>query len=298
MSKKKTIEQFILEAKLVHGDRYDYSESIYTGSRNKITIYCKEHGYFDQIAYNHIKGHKCFDCMVDEMRYDKETFITKANIVHNNFYDYSNVEYIDSKKHVEIICPIHKSFYQQPSMHLSGQHCPDCANDQLKLKLQDFIDRANIIHNNYYDYSKVVYINNYTKVEIICPIHKSFFQQPDLHLCNQGCPSCKISKSEKLIIKLLKENNIEYINQKRFDDCRNVLPLPFDFYLPELNITIEFQGKQHYEPIEYFGGLKTLEYIQKNDKIKVKYCKQNKIKLLKIKYNEDITKKLKLWNII
>jgi hypothetical protein len=93
----------------------------------------------------------------------------------------------------------------------------------------------------------------------------------------------------------LTTNNLKYIKQHRFYDCKDVRALPFDFYLPELNICIEFQGKQHYEPITYFGGLTTFNGQQKRDKIKMEYCFTNNIKLITIKYNDNINEIFNLY---
>lgn len=93
-------------------------------------------------------------------------------------------------------------------------------------------------------------------------------------------------------------NNVKYIKQQRFKGCKDKNPLPFDFYLPELNICIEFDGIQHFEIIEKWGGGDGLKDRQMKDKIKNKYCKNNNIILLRIKYNENIEEKLKINNII
>ena len=88
------------------------------------------------------------------------------------------------------------------------------------------------------------------------------------------------------------KNNIKFIQQHKFDDCKNIKPLPFDFYLPDYNTCIEFNGKQHYEPIKYFGGRVVYDKLIKRDKIKMEYCNKNNIPLLIIKYNDNILKRL------
>lgn len=98
------------------------------------------------------------------------------------------------------------------------------------------------------------------------------------------CPSCNKSIGEKRIVKYLKINKINYKEQYTFDDCRNKFLLPFDFYLPEYNLLIEYDGEQHYKPIDFFGGRERFEYQQQNDNIKNNYCKQNNIRLIRIPY--------------
>ncbi len=129
-------------------------------------------------------------------------FTEQASIVHNNFYDYSLVEYINTKIKVKIICPIHGVFFQDPMSHKQGVGCPTCGLDKKTTILARqankiiFITNSNIIHHNKYDYSLVEYINNHTKVKIICPIHGEFTQSPTVHVNNKcGCRLCSLAKS-------------------------------------------------------------------------------------------------------
>jgi len=123
-----------------------------------------------------------------------EEFKNEARQIHGNKYDYSKVNYISNKTKVCIICPEHGEFWQTPDKHLAGQGCPDCYGNKKK-DLERFISDAIKVHGNKYDYSKVKYINNTTKVCIICPEHGEFWQDPHNHLKGKGCPSC--SKSIK-----------------------------------------------------------------------------------------------------
>ena len=115
-----------------------------------------------------------------------------------------------------------------------------------------------------------------------------FLQQVNAHLNGQGCMSCKTSKGEVFIKDFLIKNCISFIQQYKFDDCRDKKQLSFDFYLKNLNICIEFNGKQHYEPIEYFGGINSLKSQIKRDLIKREYCENNNILLIIIRYDDDI----------
>lgn len=124
----------------------------------------------------------------------RNKFIEKANKVHNNKYNYSKVEYINSLTKVKIICPEHGEFSQTPQAHLRGNSCPICANkkrgDNKRWDKEKFINESIKIHGDIYDYSFVNYINSSTKVEIICKEHGSFKQTPSNHLNGQGCPKC------------------------------------------------------------------------------------------------------------
>lgn len=222
------------------------------------------------------------------------TFIEKAKIVHGDKYDYSLIEYKNNYTKIKIICPIHGIFEQIPYAHTSNKSgCPKCglekSSKKQRLSYEKFIEKAKIIHGDRYDYSLVEYINAKTKIKIICPIHGVFEQIPDNHLRkNYGCPKCKASHGENKIRILLKKNNILFEEQKRFKDCKNKLPLPFDFYIPSLNTVIEFQGEQHYTPMKYSNSKEKFIKTKINDKIKKEFCISNNINFIEIKYNEDI----------
>lgn len=124
----------------------------------------------------------------------------------------------------------------------------------------------------------------FSKIKIICPKHGIFEQSAYIHISGSGCPKCKSSKGEIEIQKYLYDNNIKYEYQKIFKDCKLKTYLPFDFYLFEHNICIEYDGEQHFKPIEYFGGYNAFNDLKIKDQLKTEYCEINKIKLIRISY--------------
>ena len=116
--------------------------------------------------------------------------------------------------------------------------------------------------------------------------------RPNSLLSGKGCPICSESHGERNARKWFEEHKIRYVSQKVFDDCKDKKVLPFDFYLPDYNICIEYQGEQHYRPIEYFGGEEQFKTQYKHDKIKRDYCKNNNIRLLEIPYWENVEETL------
>ena len=169
--------------------------------------------------------------------------------------------------------------------------CPSCSG----LKKHDnfsFIEKSKTIHGEKYDYTLVDYKSYENKVKIICPIHGVLEQTPHNHLSGAGCPICFESKGERNITKLLIDNEIKYIRQHRFKDCRDKTPLPFDFYLPEHNTCVEYDGRQHFESIIKWGGETGLIDRQKKDKIKTEYCEAHNIKLIRVSYKEKKNNKL------
>ena len=272
LTKKLTKEKFIEKAKSVHGDLYDYSKIEYKGSHIKICIIHPEFGEFWQMPYAHLQG-QGFDPRRNE---DKNSFIEKAKSVHGDLYDYSKVEYKGSKIRVCIIHPEFGEFWQTPNAHLQGQGF----NFNKKLTKEKFIEKAKSVHGDLYDYSKVEYINSTTDVCIVCNKHGEFKQTPKLHF-KSGCPICKMSHGEREIYKYLKNKNIEFNREKKFDDCKLKFRLPFDFYIKKYNLCIEYDGRHHFEEIR--GDF---ELIKKRDEIKNKYCLDKNIKLIRIPYWE------------
>jgi hypothetical protein len=189
--KQSTTEEFIEKSRKVHGEKYDYSKVDYKNNDVKVVIFCKNHnGYFEQTPTSHLSGNDCNICAKNR-KITTEEFIIRANKVHNNFYDYSLVNYVNSQEKIIIICPKHKKFEQLANDHLAGRRCRQCGFDATKLTTEEFIQRADEIHKNKYNYSKVKYEGIGKKVEIICPYHNSFFQTPHGHLKGQGCPYCQ-----------------------------------------------------------------------------------------------------------
>ena len=141
---KYTTEEYIQKAKEVHGDKYDYSKTEYINARTKVCIVCPEHGEFWSTPNVLLNGHSCPKCSQPHTKSNKEEFIAKAREVHGNKYDYSNVEYIDSKTLICIICPEHGEFWQTPNNHLRGAGCPTCARFKTRIYkfnlLQEFKD--------------------------------------------------------------------------------------------------------------------------------------------------------------
>ena len=302
--------QFIEKAKQIHGDKYDYSKVEYINGHTKVCIICPIHGEFWQTPNSHLNGCGCNLC--SKPIHDKESFIKEASKKHNREYDYSKVDYVDSQTKVCIICPIHGEFWQTPSNHMKGEKCPICSKEKQQQENRkraekakfEFETKARKIHKDKYDYSKVKYINNHTKICIICPEHGEFWQTPAKHLMGSGCLKCSESKLEREVRILLEENHIDYIQECDHTIFKWLKKLRLDFYLPKYNIAIECQGEQHYFPVS-FGCLSKQAVLQRFKNI-VKYdlrkkecCNKNGIKLIyytteKLKKDNEITNKTDL----
>ena len=278
---KRTKDEFIENAVKKHGNKYDYSKVDYKKCDIPVRIICSKHGEFLLKPTNHLLGAGCTYCYNNSMLTIDE-FINRSNIIHDFTYDYSKVDYKGYYVPIIIICPKHGEFLQKPNGHLKGKGCQYCSGH--KLNTETFIERAIKIHGNRYDYSKVNYIHNKTKLLIICKTHGEFLQNSCEHLKGKGCPKCSMSKGENIIKKYLIKNKIDFIYQKMFSDCKYISTLRFDFYLPTHNILIEFDGIHHYKAFNYFGGEKTYKDTIIKDKIKNEYAKNNNIVLCRLSY--------------
>lgn len=217
-------------------------------------------------------------------------WIEKAQKVHGKTYNYSKSQYINTRSKIEIICPEHGEFWQEANAHIQGQGCPKCANlsrNKFKFNTQEeFIIKANIIHNFKYNYSKIIYKLSKEKVIIICPIHGEFFQTPNDHLQNKGCPKCQL-KSQTKLYNLLSNTFLNEIIYFEFGELIWLNGQRFDIYFPKYNIAIEYNGIQHYIPQKHFGGeIKFIETCNR-DNLKRQKCIDNNCYLFEIKYDYD-----------
>ena len=275
---------FIKRAIDVHGSKYDYSLTEYINAMTNVTIICPEHGEFKQTPSNHLNGQGCPKCVGKGLL--KHEVVERFKNIHGAYYDYSNVVFKGMHKHVNIICPEHGEFKQTPAKHMQGQKCPICSRIESGLKNRitkdEFIERANDIHKNKYDYSNVEYITMHDKIDIICPTHGVFKQFPYDHLHGHGCPSCgnMFSMGEmeiyQMLVNVIGEDNVLLHDRKTLDGQE------IDILLPTKNIGIEFNGL--YWHSEENGKSKWYHYL------KTKKCEEKGIKLIQIfedEYNNN-----------
>ena len=190
------LERFIENSNKKHNSKYDYSKVEYKNSLTRVCIICPEHGEFWQTPQAHSRGNGCPKCSNARRgrikRMSVEEFIGKSINKHGNFYNYSKVKYINSSTKVEILCPMHGTFYQTPGNHLNGQGCPKCAGKGLNT--EEVIKRFVEVHGELYDYSKVDFMGMHKYVTIICPEHGEFKQTPAKHIQGQKCKKCSFKK--------------------------------------------------------------------------------------------------------
>lgn len=274
---KLTKEKFIERSDKIFGNKYDYSLVDYINCRTPVKI------IYDGIIYEQQPQHHLAGLSPEGINIiDTESFIKKSKLIFKERYDYSLVDYKDFQTPIKIIYN-GQVYFQKPYYHLRGDR-PE--KRRVKKTTNEFVAQSNLIHEFRYLYDKTQYVLSTSKVIITCRKHGDFKQTPNSHLMGIGCPSCNESKAESKISIALRKFNINFDRQKKFSGCRNIHELPFDFYIPSLRVCIEFDGKQHFEPISFFGGLESFEKLKINDKIKSDYCEDNYIDLIRIKYDQ------------
>ena len=295
MKNTSTTEEFIKKARAIHGEKYDYSKTNYIGARIKVCITCPIHGDFLQRPNGHLTGYGCCECGYESTRKKisgkGETFIEKANAVYGGIYDYSLVEYTNNKTPVKIICKKHGIFLKSPDAHLNGQGCTRCSldkkNTEKRLTNEEYISRAIKIHGNKYDYRKTNYAGYYKPVTIICKEHGEFTQLAYDHLHGKGCKKCKMSHLENKINQLLLLNGINFKYNYIPDFLKNGKShRSLDFFISEIGVAIECQGKQHFSDSPFYK--KTYAEAYERDLKKYEDCKKNGVRIL---YFSDISPK-------
>ena len=270
----------------------EYDETIgfekinYKNNSTPVIFTCSKHGDFSYLPSSIKDRIECPECQKERLHHlfinDSNDMINKFKKVHNNFYSYEKTIYNGATNKIIITCPIHGDFEQLPYGHLVGQGCPKCSkqkywsNRKDKITTDAIVKRFINVHNNYYNYDKVNYVNGNTKVIITCPIHGDFEQTPFSHLCGRGCPQCA---SEKTFSKCEREV-ANFINSLGFTCILNNRKLiqssELDIYIPEKNIAIEYNGLYWHSESKCKGNPVTY-HLEKTEK-----CQEEGIRLIHI----------------
>ena len=306
-------QRFIIRAKEVHGDKFDYSQVNYVSRSTKVAISCSVHGIFWQQPNNHLNGDKCPGCrgLYKKGTPERASYqLQKAQEIHGDKYDYSMIDLSNvGNDKVSIVCPQHGQFTQLWNNHVSKIHkngCPKCGRvstfDKTMLGNAKFISKAQKTHGTKYDYTDVNYQGAHKKVTIICGAHGPFECTPANHWHRGvGCTKCinsNPSRGEAKIASWLAAQNIPYEYQKSYPDlwykAKNGR-LKYDFYLPTKNLLIEYDGEHHTQPISWskkIDGVERLKAQQIKDQLKESYALKHGIQLLRINFDQDIQETL------
>ena len=248
-------------------------------SHDKIICKCRKCDY--EIIDNHrnlSRKFKCNFCYIFE----------KSDILKSELSFLLKIE--GSKLHLR--CKNGHYYIQDRRNLLSGRKCDECRKINRNFTKEDVISEFYKIHMGYFKYNMDGYKTLHSKIKITCENEHTFLQKASNHLQGKGCPICRESYGERYIRKYLESNKIKFERQKKFNDCKFINKLPFDFFLPDYNILIEYDGLQHFKPVKQFGGESEFIKTVKKDKIKTDYCLNNNINLIRISYKDDIKEKL------
>jgi hypothetical protein len=247
VNRRSTTVKFIKSAKLIHSERYDYSNVDYIKNNTEVIIICKLHGEFPQKPDSHLSGSGCPLCGGKVK--STSDFIKKAKLVHGNKYNYSKVDFINALTEVIIFCKIHGEFPQKPHYHLCGTGCIKCTGRVSST--EEFIVQANLIHNNKYDYSKVVYVKSDSKIILHCNKHGDFPQIPNSHLNGSGCSKCNSmghsQKSINWIESIMQSENIFIQHAGNIGEHKiKTTRYKADGYCESTNTIYEFYGDYYH----------------------------------------------------
>ena len=293
--KELTLDTFKNRMHELYGDKYTFVWSDYKNKQSMIRFTCKEHGEQRRSVTGLLDGKGCAYC---NGKFYPPDWIKNARAVHGEKYEYD--ESRPPQRVTDIIrykCPVHGWQETRYDCHvLQGCGCALCAGVQNNLSAEDrkqiWIKKCRERFPGKFSYRDVVYVNNDTPVKIYCKEHHITFETtPDTHLRGSGaCPLCTKSVGEVEIFKWLSEHAIPFETQKVIPNenmfCKRHY-LVADFYLPDINLIIEMNGEQHYQPVEHFNTKDwTFEDQQIRDDTLRAYCKTHKISLLEIKYDK------------
>ena len=308
-AKNKTFsrDQFVRKAKHRHGDLYDYSRVSYSSMHEKVLIICTRHGPFKQKAANHLQGNGCPKCRSEGNRerfaLSQSEFLRRFYALYGDSLSPVDLAYINAYKKVRISCPGHGEFLQYPVHLLRGVGCPTCGKERtaekLRMSVDDFIVRAKEKHRMFYAYENVAFENLREKILITCPTHGEFSQVAHAHLAGAGCPICRASKGELAIANWLEQNGIAFVHQWAEHDCVvNVNRAKWDFFVPEHDLLIEFDGEHHSSPVRFGSSIcehEALERLKRQieaDRNKDRWADKNGYFVLRIKYDQDVNARL------
>jgi protein-arginine kinase activator protein McsA len=285
-----TQEKFILRAKKIHGNLYNYDKVKYVNGNTSVTIVCEKHGDFNQKPRQHLAGQGCPECGKNKCVPHKmlhKDFIQRVKDIYGNKYDYPE-EYKGSQTKIKIICREHGEFYQMPSCLWRGIGCPKCGNKKKGAPwgFIEFLQRARQLHGDKYEYVEYSFVRMRDMVNIICPTHGEFSQVAQAHIAGQGCPKCgnTFSKGELEITEWLTSLGFHVVQR-----IRSILSSgkELDIYIPDFKLAIEYNGLYWHSS----RSSDDKEFIKNRHIIKTNECCSLGIRLIQLWDSEWNTKK-------
>lgn len=273
------------------GYKLETKESEYVNTEKKIKVTCKE-GHSYEVAYNSfMSGKRCKKCYNENTR-------KRLTISYEEIYNFINSigyflhtpkeDYTDTKSRIEVSCDKGHRYSVRANSLRIGRRCKKCSDKEKGIKSRVPYEKM-VEYVNQDGYKLLTSKEEYNGTHSYCLFqcnrsHNPYRSKMSEFLQGSRCPTCRESKGEKKIRKILNECNVSFFQQHKFEDCRFKQVLSFDFYLSEYNLCIEYDGIQHYKIIEAFGGFNGFVETKIRDTIKNEYCKNNNIGILRIPY--------------
>lgn len=218
---KDSIREFVTKAREVHGNRYDYGHAIYRGAKRKLSIMCPEHGVFEQEAWSHLSGKGCSLCgdtrVGDLAKLAPEEFIRRAESIHGDTYDLSQIEYNGMGEKIKIVCKVHGPFMSKAGNFIYRKSgCPKCkslkTSERSRRSLQSYADAGTLKHSGKFTYVGLTYLNQATYLTVICPKHGEFRQLAQDHLKGIGCVKCSkpVFDQQSFLLEALATHGVKY----------------------------------------------------------------------------------------
>lgn len=276
----------------------------YINAKTKIVHHCLKHDvYWEASPDKILHGQGCNQCAKEKYNKsrskDHDKYVNEVAIVNPNIMVIG--QYAGHKTSITHYCKMHNIYWDTPPDNvLSGRGCCECGKEKIADKkrktLEQYVLELAIINPD------IEIIEQYIGTDIPA-LHRckidghEWMARPANVLNGRGCPRCKESIGERKVRRWLESNNITYIYQKSFTTCRDKKELPFDFYLPDYNVCIEYDGEQHFRPVDFSGkgyewAIKQFNQTKRHDEIKNKYCMINNIHLLRIPYYKNVEEEL------
>ncbi|MGN1372239.1 MAG: hypothetical protein ACI4XM_08205 [Candidatus Coprovivens sp.] len=284
--------------KLTYEDVKNYIESFgyvllskeYTNNRTNLKMKCDNEHECEISLSNFKKGRRCKHCKSQKLSEQfKIPYEEVKEYIESFGYELLSKEYVNANEYILINPPCEHEAYEVTfsAFKNQGQRCPKCANEHRNdNKKSSYEEIKKEFEKEGYKLLSEEYENSKKKLSVQCPKGHKYETSYGNFQQGKRCPHCNESKGEKEIEDILNKYQVNFCSQYKFDNCRLQRRLPFDFYLPQYNCCIEFDGEQHYKIVEYWGGLDGFVSRVIRDTIKNEYCKNNNIKLIRIRYEE------------
>lgn len=301
-SRRKSHNEYVEELKIKNPTVETVEQ--YINANTPIMHHCLIHDIFwVTTPARALQGVGCEECRIEKFRQirckEHEQYVEEVAIVNPDIVVVG--KYIDATTPIQHYCKKHKVYWDaSPDSILHGHGCIECGNEKIRTKNikshDEYVKDLSIINPDVEVIEE--YKGSYINILHRCKIDGYIWSaKPANILSGKGCPQCNESYGERRIRQWLEKYNIKYKYQKTFDDCRDIRVLPFDFYVPEYNTCIEYDGEQHFRPVKFDGkddetAIKQFEKTRYHDEIKTKYCEDNNIHLLRIPYFKNVEEEL------